>query len=463
MHSRTQTSRPSLLASPLRLGAIAVGLIVVFTVLALLIVRMRWQNRLAAEIARIESAGEPVTIKDLYEFYSPSPEALAAGEEWMAAIAFTQTDDYQAASQSVPIVGRKDLVPADPTAAVAATEALLTRYRTEIDDLYAVIERHEVIGFPLNWEVPRSAEGQMTFANAIRLFRLDAETKCQNRDPDGAVSAILASLALAKSAGEEPSLAPQLIARALDGLAAEMTSLLLAYGVAADSQLAQIQEAFSSREYPQRTRSTYIAERAQDLHWWRTGEFLWSAEVIQDDFQEDLGAVWQVGRPNDALHYLSFMKQAIEVFDQRARRALAAANKLDHSTRNRRGIDFKATRFLAWRAELPAQVKSCYCALTDSRLTALACAIERWSLAEGDWPTSLEEVAERYPEVDVSDPWSDGAFQLRREDDGIVLYGVGSDGLDNGPSDSRFGSMIQPVFRIGPRPQPGMPAYATER
>jgi hypothetical protein len=58
---------------------------------------------------------------------------------------------------------------------------------------------------------------------------------------------------------------------------------------------------------------------------------------------------------------------------------------------------------------------------TQLELAATALAVEQWRLEHGRWPDSLE------------DPFAEsGEIRYRRTDDGVVLYGLGLDGRDQG-------------------------------
>jgi len=67
------------------------------------------------------------------------------------------------------------------------------------------------------------------------------------------------------------------------------------------------------------------------------------------------------------------------------------------------------------------------------RATRIAIAAERYRLKHGAWPARLEELVPEYlPSEAIVDPMSGKPFVYRREGDGIRVYSVGEDGVDDG-------------------------------
>jgi hypothetical protein len=66
------------------------------------------------------------------------------------------------------------------------------------------------------------------------------------------------------------------------------------------------------------------------------------------------------------------------------------------------------------------------------RCTIVALAAERHRRQKGDWPVSLDALAELVPEECRTDPCSGRPLLLKRTADGLLVYSVGADGEDNG-------------------------------
>jgi hypothetical protein len=66
------------------------------------------------------------------------------------------------------------------------------------------------------------------------------------------------------------------------------------------------------------------------------------------------------------------------------------------------------------------------------RLTAVGLAAERYRQAHGRWPRALDELVPEYLAAVPLDPFNGQPLKLSKHDQGIVIYSVGADGVDNG-------------------------------
>jgi hypothetical protein len=66
------------------------------------------------------------------------------------------------------------------------------------------------------------------------------------------------------------------------------------------------------------------------------------------------------------------------------------------------------------------------------RSTAVALAAERYRQTHGRWPRTLDELVPEYLAAIPLDPFNGRPLRLGRYDQGIVIYSVGLDGMDNG-------------------------------
>jgi hypothetical protein len=68
----------------------------------------------------------------------------------------------------------------------------------------------------------------------------------------------------------------------------------------------------------------------------------------------------------------------------------------------------------------------------ELRCAATALAAERFRLAHGHWPATLDELTPRFLPAVPLDPFDGKPLRLRRFDDGLLIYSVGLDGMDDG-------------------------------
>ena len=64
--------------------------------------------------------------------------------------------------------------------------------------------------------------------------------------------------------------------------------------------------------------------------------------------------------------------------------------------------------------------------------TVLACALERYRLAHGEFPDSLEALSATYLATPLHDPITGAPYKYRRDKDSFVLYSVGWNEIDDG-------------------------------
>lgn len=84
--------------------------------------------------------------------------------------------------------------------------------------------------------------------------------------------------------------------------------------------------------------------------------------------------------------------------------------------------------------------------LAELRCALVALAVERYRLAHGRWPESLNEVAPALLREVPPDPFDGKPLRYRRLPDGVVIYAVGFDGKDNGGNVDRK----RPAYPAGP-------------
>jgi hypothetical protein len=74
-------------------------------------------------------------------------------------------------------------------------------------------------------------------------------------------------------------------------------------------------------------------------------------------------------------------------------------------------------------------------AQTRTQMTATAIACERYRLANGRWPATLDDLSPDYIAKVPSDPFAGRPIRYAVADDGIRLYSVGADRTDDGGVD----------------------------
>ena len=100
------------------------------------------------------------------------------------------------------------------------------------------------------------------------------------------------------------------------------------------------------------------------------------------------------------------------------------------------------------------------------RSAAAALAAARFRQARGRWPTTLDELVPEYLAAVPRDPCDLRPLRLARRPDGIVIYGVGRNGTDDGgdvgggPSKARDVGLR--LWDVAQRRQPSLPSKAAD-
>src|SRR5262249_43220542 len=75
---------------------------------------------------------------------------------------------------------------------------------------------------------------------------------------------------------------------------------------------------------------------------------------------------------------------------------------------------------------------ACHRTGAEFRCAVVAMAVERYRLAHGHWPESLSELLPEYLRSIPKDPFDGAELRYLDFDEGVVIYSVGPDGVDNG-------------------------------
>jgi hypothetical protein len=274
-----------------------------------------------------------------------------------------------------------------------------------------------------------------TFA---RLLGLDVMLRAQDRDLDGALSSCRAILGASRSVGDEPLLISTLVRIAIDHIAARHVERVLAQGTPSEAALATMQRALEEQ-----LREPILL---QGLRGERAGQ-----DTFMEGVQSGEITIGQIERLFDSpkrseIPYLAAMRFTVMMGTIKSSRAAL----LQYNTRlieiARRPVAeqpalFKEAEEAQKRLPLLARYISSGAARVAQayhrdqamlQAAILMVAAERFRRARGRWPESIGELVPTYLAAVPIDPFDGQPMRLRRRADGLVLYSVGLDGVDNG-------------------------------
>jgi hypothetical protein len=272
-----------------------------------------------------------------------------------------------------------------------------------------------------------------------RWLWLDAALRAHEGDVEGALHRARAVLNVARSIGDEPLIIPQLTRAQVEGLAVGCLEAALAGGETSEAMLASLQSELDKGDEPSALLAGLRGERAalDELM-----ERVRSGEV-------DLGSVlansprtprwFDSGRAvrDNQTRLLTTLTELVELAKQPAGRQRAAFREQERLWVARFAAMNPVER-VSWRPSnllMPGTigfVDACLRmrALRSAASTALA--VERYRLAHGRWPDSLEQLVPEYLTAVPTDPFLDMPLRYRRETGGVVVYSVGPDDQDDG-------------------------------
>jgi hypothetical protein len=294
-----------------------------------------------------------------------------------------------------------------------------------------------------------------------RLLALDALQRAFDGDMDGAVRSCQAALNAGRSLGDEPSLMSQLSRAACTREALHALEQTLAQGEAPAPALEDLQRLLAEEaEEPLELRAAR-SDRVmfyQCLEVMRSGRFNRAGYALAPSALgptvDDVGDRLKAKSCQPA--YLRYFNEVVEISKlptEHQQEQLAALRE------PRENLP-KFLEALTRGGEWPKLAQTFHRGKAQLRCAVAALAAERYRLAEGHWPESLDALVPRYLAAVPTDPFDGQPLRLKRSEDGLVIYSVGADRKDDGGNVSRQWDQPQGTdvgFRLWDVAQRGKP------
>lgn len=433
--------------------ALLAGAVVIVGVFLLLGLRGRWERRLQATLDEIRARGEPLTAQDLYAFQLPETGRPDLTEEWIAALAFLDSEEFKASASVADGGGVGWGMEIDPVTR-RAVNAFFAQFGGRFDRIRELAALRGVARFPIAWEehFELLLTHCMHIRAAARILQLQASVAVADGDADEAVASIEALFELGDLIRYEPMLISQLVRIAIHAIAVEAAQKSMEHLDLTDEQLARLEHTIGERSYLPELRRCYLAERATALLALNDPEASGSLYTLFSSLDMELDAwlangvvlsaatpLWSFNKPADVALFMELMTDAAAAADQPPHLAIAEIRAIDERLMDKISTPLGKVRFAATASFLPAlgaAQNAVMRMVTHTRATAVACAALR--VGDGVPPATLEELAAAAPELNVTDPWSGQPLKYRVSDGVLTIYSVGADGQDNGGVDGRF-------------------------
>jgi len=471
---RRNRRRPSGKIRMFLLGVVALLAAAPLIVVLVHVLDTRGSRDLAAAEAEARAAGLPIDYSDpLFQRYEN-----AASLDPNAATVYAEAFDLvsklrpEKRDPNLPVEGKADL-PDDPRTPLPPE--MLSAVREHVSERQHALDLiHAASGvtpclFPVHWKGPDTDLPHLARARAAaRLIRLSVILHAEDGDPHAAVSSVLDGLALAKPLVEEPVLISSLVAIALDSITLASAQRLLARTDPTAEDLVTLQKQFEASAEALSIRaglSGEIANMSEAFKLLEQGRVPGSAAVTLPDGTEESAGNMKLGAFS-AWFFRNDLKGSNAEMIRMLVKLVSAAEKptpdvLGEPYGKALDSQLAASRyrfaFLA-RMLLPAELRSIQqCEIARAKLrSAVACvAALRFRNDTGAWPASLAALLPKYLTAVPLDPFTAKPLIYRVRDDGIVVYTVGKNGIDDGgkpwliaPDKSDVGDYDDWGFRI---------------
>jgi hypothetical protein len=266
-------------------------------------------------------------------------------------------------------------------------------------------------------------------------MELDAVLAAEERHPARVAASLRAGISLGRAVGDEPTVMGQLIAVAC--LVQSITALerALARLELPAAELTAIQELMEREVDEPRMVSALRGERAGQLQFLQG---IKSGRIKRSALPRSRGKyAWLPDRfawaePIDRIGVLRATNELVEAAKLPVDQQLDEANRLQAAFKNHNPFVRSMVEFL------PGHLSDHIADRTKLRCAIPALAAERYRQLRGDWPASLDTLVHAGLLKAVPlDPYGGKALCFRRFDDGVVIYSVGMDRVDNGGNGDR--------------------------
>lgn len=311
---------------------------------------------------------------------------------------------------------------APPTAPAHAHSLTLRDYPSE----------YYLLAFPENplaFIMPRMDQ----LGRVAAVLEYDAVPAAVDSDPNRAIRPAHAILNAGRSIGDEPLSISQLARAGCDRQAVRALEQTVALGEVSAKSLEQLQRLLAEEaEAP----VALIGVRAgrvavyQCLDAMRTGHFSGASYGMKPSFLGSRGDdLLDRGRARACqAAYLRYYNEVVEAVKLPTEVQQEALDNL----REPKVQLPKLLEALTQGGECPRMVKAFHQTKAELRCAAAALAAERYRLAQGHWPKSLDDLVPDYLPAVPADPFDGKPLRLEHLPDGLVIYSTGPDRTDDG-------------------------------
>jgi competence protein ComGC len=272
------------------------------------------------------------------------------------------------------------------------------------------------------------------------LLSNDALLRAQDQDPNGALASCRGALNAGRSIGDEPTPISQLVRIACRGIATRQAERVLAQGGPSEDALRQFQELLEKEEPEpllliavrgERAGMDRLMETIQSGKTKLSARDMFSPAPFGDQSATSLGdelTLWTPGSyKSQRAAMLRYMNRAVELVKLPPEQQRVPFQQLEATIKD------QPVLVRLWVPAMGKVSEAARRSQAQLRCAIVAVAAERYRLAKGQWPSTLDVLKKAgYVREAPSDPYDGQPLRWRRLDDGAEVYSIGPDGEDNG-------------------------------
>jgi hypothetical protein len=419
-------------------GYIIVAAIVAAIVLAFAGMHFYFRLRINAELDAIRKAGFPVTLQELSD-YCPVAQGENPAVVYAQAFAKFAGQDME---KKLPLVSnvklppRGEPLPEDMKTDISAYLAANSEALELLHKAAAMEGCRFDLDFSRGYDMP--LPHLVKLRQAARLLELQALTKVEGGKPDEAAMAIADSFGAARALQNEPVLISQLVRFAVISISVGSMQHALSRMTLGDQQLTALSKAIASQENPESLIRGLVGERC-------TGEDLFLNNLSPysgpDNKPGNALTLWRLSglKAMDHLTYLQLMAELLRTAGGSAKDMRDMPKDLEKKVHQVPRLYFLTNLLVPALERINEEQLKTFARLRSARA---GIAVERFRMANGRLPDSLEELTPKWLDTVPADPFDDKPIRYKKLARGFVTYSVGPDekdhgGIESDPKDSK--------------------------
>jgi len=404
--------------------------IVALAIFLLVLFHISGSYKLKKSIQALQSRGHPVSLEELDRSYSLPQGARNAADIYLEAFL-----NYKEWDKNAMRALGKVSSPARTESMDASARQLVEKFLSDNQITLSLLYQAASIEhcrYPVDFTRRDDSTTPWldNMRKSSRLLPLDTLIQCENQDPDKAIESIRASLALARSL-DGPLLTHRLTYVAVRGQTYRNIERMLNRITLTDEQLLTLAGLVTTSDMSDGFKRALVAEQCLGL------------QVVQAPIRD---IVSQTGYGKglflmlipwkmlglcyrDALMFIELMQKSIDALELPEPEHLKAFDAVQESVGG--GMQRSIIAYLIW----PIFARTFNIDIRHQahcRVTQAGIAVERYRLAEGRLPQSLDNLVPAYIKAVPADPYDGRPLKYRSLETGYVVYSIGDDSSDDG-------------------------------